>query len=345
MEQNNQLIERIRRLCAVPGVSGDEGRVREAILAEVAGYGECSTDPLGNLIVEKKGAKAPKNKLLLSAHMDEVGFIITHIEESGLLRFACVGGIDSRVVAGKSVDIGDNRLYGVIGTKAVHLQDEKEREEVPDPDKLFIDIGAATKKEAEAHVSPGDRAVFHAPGLPLGDDMLLARALDDRAGCALLIELIRGQLPCDCTFAFTVQEETGCTGAETAGYAVNPDVSIVVEATTASDIPGTAPDKVVCRLGEGPVLSFMDRGTIYDRGLYRLALDTAKREGIPCQSKEGVFGGNESRAIQTSRGGVRALAVSLPCRYLHSPSNVLHLGDLEGTLLLLRALIGEAAGL
>lgn len=245
------------------------------------------------------------------------------------------------MIVGKSVEIGPNRLYGAVGSKALHLHTEKEREEVPERDKLFIDIGARSKAEALEHVQPGDRAVFYAPFLSLGEDCILGRAFDDRAGCALLVKLLQSQLPCDCYFSFTVQEETGCTGAVTAGYTVAPDIAIAVETTTASDIGGVSGNQAVSHLGKGPVVSFMDSGTVYDSQLYRLAFEIAKKEAIPCQTKSMVAGGNESRSLQTARGGSRVMAVSLPCRYLHSPSNLLHKKDVEDTYRLLKALIGE----
>lgn len=339
-----QMLKNLELLGDLPGVSGCEDPVRDAILGQIEDHCESwQVDALGNLLVHKKGAAPAAQRLLLTAHMDEVGFIVTHIEEDGLLRFAAVGGIDSRVVVGKAVEVGPRRLYGVIGSKAVHLQEEKEKDEALKLDKLFIDIGATCAETAGEHVRVGDRAVFYAPFLELGDQRVLGRAFDDRAGCALLVELIRSELPCDCHFAFTVQEETGCTGAVAAGYSVDPDIAIVVEATTASDIAGVPPEKAVCRLGGGPVISFMDKGAVYDRGLVRLVLDTAGKHGIPVQVKEGVYGGNESRSIQTARDGVRTVAVSLPCRYLHSPSNVLQAGDITHTRDLLFRLI-EAAG-
>ncbi len=334
------LIDLICELSDIPGVSGWEDPVRERIVSLVQEHCDSlQTDALGNLIAFKKGARRPKNKLLLSAHMDEVGFIITHIEEDGLLRFANVGGIDTRVVVGKAVEVGPNRLYGAVGSKALHLHTEKEREEVADLEKLFIDIGARSRDEALEHVQPGDRAIFHAPFLQVGDDCVLVRAFDDRAGCALLVKLLQSELPWDCHFAFTVQEETGCTGAAAVGDAVHPDIAIVVESTTASDIGGVSGSKTVSCLGKGPVVSYMDGGTVYDSELYRLAFEVAKEEGIPCQTKSLVAGGNESRSLQTVGTGARVMAVSLPCRYIHSPSNMLHKQDVEDTYRLLQALI------
>ncbi len=341
----NGLTERIRRLAAIPGVSGREEAVRAAILEEIKGRcARCEVDALGNLIVFKKGRERPANKLLFAAHMDEVGFVITFIEEDGLLRFSTVGGIDTRVIVGKPVEVGDKRLGGVVGSKAHHQRSEKEREDVAEPDALYIDIGAHSRDEAQQYVSIGDRAIFCADFMELGEHRIAGRAFDDRAGCALLVALIERELPYDCYFAFTVQEETGCVGARAAGFTVAPDIVAVVETTTAADIAGVPPDKAVCRLGEGPVLSFIDKGTVYDRALYDRAFAVAQKRGIPCQPKTLVAGGNDSSSFQVAGAGCRALAVSLPCRYLHSPSNLLDTRDVQAAAQLLHALAGELAG-
>jgi endoglucanase len=171
----------------------------------------------------------------------------------------------------------------------------------------------------------------------------MGKALDDRAGCAMLIKLIQSELEYDCTFVFTVQEEIGCVGAKAAAYTVKPDISIVVETTTAGDLAGVAPNKKVCALKNGPVVPFMDRGTVYDRELYDRAHAVANRLGIPCQTKEGVYGGTEGRSIQTAGAGAKVLAVSLPCRYLHSASCLLAQQDMQQELQLLQALIEEFA--
>lgn len=340
-----ELLQTIAYLSGLAGVSGDEGAVRAAIIELLDGCCTLHTDPLGNLIAHKKGRKTPSKRLLFSAHMDEVGFIVTHIEENGLLRFAAVGGIDSRVVFGKSVLVGEQCLPGVIGAKALHQLSDQEKETPPKLDELYIDIGAESRKQAEKFVLPGDRVIFDSPFLRFGNGKILAKALDDRAGCALLVHLAKSDLPYDCTFSFTVQEETGCTGGVTAGYTVQPDIAVAVETTTASDIAGVPEDKTVCALGNGPVVSFMDRGTIYDHQLYRLALSAAKEREIPVQTKEGVYGGNESRSLQVAGNGARVIAVSLPCRYLHSPSCVIQQEDVDSTYRLLQALIEEFGAL
>ena len=332
-------IELIRKLSDIPGVSGDEAAVREEIAALIKDHCQAiQTDALGNLLAFKKGARTGK-RIMLSAHMDEVGLIITGIGEDGLLLASPVGGIDSRVAFGRAVEVGAGRLPGVIGGKALHHLDAKEKETPPSWDALRIDIGAASKEEAQAVVTPGERAVFSSRFAELGQDCILGRAFDNRVGCALMVELIRAELPFDCHFAFTVQEETGCTGAATAAYTLQPEIGITVEATTAADIPGTSPGEQICRLGDGPVLSFMDKGTVYDNELFGSALAIARERGISCQPKAGVTGGNESRAVQTAGSGARVLALSLPCRYLHSPSLMMHKGDIEQGYKLLLALI------
>lgn len=339
------MIDTIQKLSLISGVSGDEALVREEIISQIKGHCDFHVDNLGNIIAFKKGEKAPKNVIQLDAHMDEVGFIITYIEDSGLLRFASCGGIDGKLIVGKAVLIGRNNVCGVIGTKAIHQQSDEEKNKVPELKNLFIDIGAQTKEQAEKLVNLGDRAKFKAEFLEFGEDFILAPALDDRAGCALLIELLKAPSPVDFFCTFTVQEETGLTGAKVASYTVNPDISIAIETTTAGDIAGVSEDKKVCFLGKGPVISFMDKSTIYDSELYHLALATAKEHGIKAQTKMGIYGGNNSGAMHTARNGVRAMAVSMPCRYLHSPSCMLKKSDIEDTLALLKQLIVKVSSL
>ncbi len=339
------MYDTLAALVALPGVSGRETPVREELARQLEPLCQLSVDPLGNLIAFKKGRKTPKNKILLSAHMDEVGFIITYIEENGMLRFAPVGGIDSRLAVGKRLKIGPGAVPGVIGFKAIHQQSSEERGKVPSFEELYLDIGALSRQEALEQVQLGDTAIFDTGLLPLGEDKLLGRALDNRAGCALLLELLQKDLEYDVTAAFTVMEETGCQGARTVAAQVEPDIALILETTTASDIPGVSPENQVCHLGKGPVVSFQDRGTVYDWELYRAVLKLAQEKNIPCQSKAGVYGGNESRSFQTGACGARVAALSLPCRYLHSPACMLDRRDLDSMAALLEALIPVAATL
>jgi putative aminopeptidase FrvX len=338
------MLELLTRLCNAPGVSGDESSVAAIITSEIKGHAEYKIDNLGNIIVFKKGLSRPQTRLMLCAHMDEVGLIVTFITETGLLKFDTVGGIDPRVIIGRRIKLSKSSIAGVIATKAVHLQNAEERKVSPDVDKLYIDIGAISREDALKYVTLGDTAIFDSDFTEFGDGLIKARALDDRVGCTMLIELIKSELPFDCHFAFTVQEEVGLRGAKTATYAIKPDAALVLETTTAADIPFIDDHKKVCYLGRGPVLSFMDGRTIYDRGLFDLALTLAEENGIRCQVKQAVAGGNDSGAIHISNEGVRTLAVSLPCRYLHSPCCVIKYEDLLDTLKLVRELLPAIAG-
>jgi endoglucanase len=328
----------LRTLCAVNGVSGDESAVREAIIKEIDGLCEYRTDNLGSLICFKKGSKTPEKKLMICAHMDEVGFIITYIREDGTLAIAPVGGIDPMVAIGRQVRVGSRAIPGVIGSKAVHNLSKEEREKAPDWDNLSIDIGADSREEAEEYVTIGDCAYFLPDFTELGGSRVRSKAIDDRAGCAMMIRMIQEGVEYDTWFVFNVQEEIGLRGSRASAFAVDPDFALVLESTTAADIDGVSGQKRVCALGGGPVVGFMDRSTVYDRELYRLAFDTAEGAGLPCQTKTMIAGGNDAGAIHITRGGIRTLAVSLPCRYLHSASCVIDTADLESSYKLVRLL-------
>ncbi|MDO5602790.1 MAG: M42 family peptidase [Oscillospiraceae bacterium] len=329
----------IETLCGLRGISGQEDEVRDFLLKEIAPYAACTVDAMGNLLVEKKGKKTAEKRVLFSAHMDEVGFIVTHIEEDGLLRIAPVGGISPLVTPGRAVLVGEKAAPGVIGCKPVHLLEKGEKDKPAPLEECRVDMGAANKEEACALASPGDAVTFDASFLRLGGEKFCAKAIDDRAGCAILLDMIRQELPYDCLFSFTVQEETGCAGAKAAAFALRPDIAIAVESTTAADLADVKPGKEVCRQGCGPVLSFMDKGTLYDKELFRFVCERAEKNGLAFQTKQGVFGGNESRSLQTAGGGARVLAVSLPVRYLHSASGVCGWRDAEET----RKLLGHMA--
>ena len=331
----------LEKLCQLSGVSGNEKEVREFICNEIDGSCEYEIDPLGNIIAFKKGKKAPDKKLMIAAHMDEVGLIVTSIKADGTLKISPVGGVDAGVVIGRQVLVGDEKLVGVIGAKAVHNLSAEEKKTAPKFSKLYVDIGASNKEEAEKHVSMGDIITFKSEFIEFGNDKIKGKAIDDRAGCAIMIELIKGELEYDITFVFTVQEEIGTRGAKVATYTVKPDFAIVLETTTAADIPVASEEKRVCELGGGAVVSYMDRATIYDRELYKLAFTVAAEKNIPIQTKTMVAGGNDSGAIHVSNGGVRTLAISAPCRYLHSPSCVVNGSDLIACRDLAKVLIAK----
>lgn len=317
------MLETLKRLCGLDAVSGDESAVRDYIISEIKDFCEYETDPLGNLIVFKKGKKRPEMKLLVDAHMDEVGLIVTNITDSGFLKFKTVGGIDTAVLMLRRVRI-KGEINGVICGKPVHLLSAEEKKKLPKPDTLYIDIGAETKEQAEKLVRIGDRAVIAGEFESLGG-RIKSKALDDRIGCAVLMELLKRDSKYDFHASFSVQEEIGLRGAKTAAYTVNPQAALVLEATTAADIAGTELSARVCVLGKGPAVSFMDNSTVYDRAFYNAALES----GIKCQPKSAVAGGNNSGAVHLSRGGVRTLAISAPCRYIHSAGSIADTEDIK----------------
>lgn len=322
----------LERLCICNGISGDEFSIRKLIEYEIKPYAdEIKTDNLGNLIVFKKGKNRAKHKLMLSAHMDEVGLMVTDITTDGYLKFDEVGGIDKRILLGKHVTIGNKKLNGVIGIKPIHLTKSDESGSVPAMSDMYIDIGADSADEAKKYVCIGDSVNFLSD-FEYNEVTIKSKALDDRFGCYVLIELIKSDLEYDTHFVFCVQEEVGLRGAKVATYTVAPEFAIVVETTTAADVPEVDLDKQVCNLSQGAVISVMDRRTIYDKQLVKTAFDIASEYGISAQYKRAVAGGNDAGIIHQSRGGVRTLAVSLPCRYLHAPSCIVNVADCESTI-------------
>lgn len=330
--------ELLKELCMANSVSGDESAVRELIISKIDGFCEYYTDNLGSLVCFKKGKKTPAKKLMICAHMDEVGFIVTSIRSDGTLTFGEVGGVDPTVAIGRQVTVGKKNIGGVIGSTAVHNLSKEAREKAPSMDSLYIDIGAENKEDAEKYVSPGDCVYFASRFTMLGDKHIKSKAIDDRAGCAMMIEMIRGEIEYDTYFVFNVQEEIGLRGSAATAFALAPDFAVVLEATTAADIDGASGAKRVCELGKGPVVGFMDRRTVYDKELYRLAFSLAEENGLPCQTKTMIAGGNDSGSIHISGKGVRTIAVSLPCRYLHSASCVIEEEDMDNALSLVKLL-------
>lgn len=338
------MLEELKTLCRLSGVSSREDQVRDYIRAQAEPYADSiRTDVLGNLIVFKKGAKSAPDHLMLAAHMDEVGLIIDRINDDGTLGFQNVGGINRQVLIGKPVYVGDKRHLGVVGMKPIHLTTAKERKEIPELKKLYIDIGAGSKEEAQKLVELGDVAVFHDDVQEFGNGMLKAKAIDDRVGCAVLLDLLREELPMDVTFVFTVQEEVGTRGATASAFAIKPKIALVVEGTTAADLPGIEGGDRVCSAGKGPVIPMMDGGTIYDRGIFLMLRTLAEENNIPWQTKEYISGGTDARAIQRSRSGVRVGAMSAAVRYLHAPSSVAAISDYEAMIKLGRLFIAAVA--
>ncbi len=321
------MLNHLKELCLLNGVSGDENAVAAYIIDQIAPYAECYIDPLGSVIAHKKGAQRAKKRVLFDAHIDEVGLIITSIRDDGMLTFSCVGGINTEVLLAKRVKIGD--IYGVICVKPVHLLTGDEKKKIPEKDSLVIDIGATSKADAEQYVEVGDTAAFDSDFIIFGDNKIKAKALDDRVGCAILIDLIKTDLPFDAWLSFSVQEEVGLRGAKAAAYNVDPDFAITIETTTACDIADTPENKTVCCLNKGAVVSFMDGSTLYEKALFDAAFDVANKTNSKIQVKRGTSGGNDAGAIHLTKSGVRTLTLSVPCRYLHSAECVIDQNDIQ----------------
>ncbi len=317
------MLDLLEKLCQIDATSGDEKPVRDYIISEIKDFCEYKIDNLGNLICFKKGKNKPLKKVMIDAHMDEVGLIITSVDSNGFLNFKTVGGIDTSALMFRPVKINGS-IDGIIGGKPIHLIKADARKKLPESDSLYIDIGAVSKEDALSKINLGDRAVITSEFIA-NDNFVKAKAIDDRIGCAVLIDLLKNESEYDFFACFSVQEEIGTRGAKTATYAINPDSALILEATTAADIADIPKDKNVCELGKGTAASFMDKGTVYDKAYYNAALQS----GITCQVKRTVAGGNNSAGVHLSREGVRTLAISLPCRYIHSSSSVANINDIE----------------
>ena len=349
----------LKKLCLAFGPSGNEDEIREIIISEIKDHAdEYYTDKVENLIAFKKGKKRPGKKRLFTAHMDEVGFMITSAGDDGYLKFKNLGGIESTVILGKQAIVGEKRFTAIFGGKPVHLLKNDEREKMRSVDDMYLDIGVAKKEEKKDEdkdkksgkknkedkedekekkdepkpVEIGEFATFKSDFLEFGQDKIKCKAIDDRFGCYILIEMIKSKLAYDSYFAFTICEEIGLRGAKTAAHIVQPDVAVVFEATTAGDIYDKKEKNKICSLGDGAVISIMDNTAIYNKKLIDLAFDTAQKKSIKTQVKQTVAGGNDSGAVQKSGKGVEVLAISLPTRYIHSPSCVADLNDMDECL-------------
>lgn len=334
------MLELIKELCNIDGVSGGEAPVREKIISLIDGFCEWSVDSLGNLLCFKKGRKQANKKVMFAAHMDEVGFIVTGIDGDGFLKFGAVGGILESALHGRVLRKGD--LKCVIGGKTWHLVRSDDKKEYIKLDDLYGDIGAKSKEEAEKYVSPGDLFAFDVETADFGANSLCGKALDDRAGCAIMVDMIRSELEYDAHFAFTVCEEVGLRGAGPAAFSVRPDVAVVLESTTAADICGSEGGKRVTVQGDGVAVSFADRATLYDRELFALVCETAEKNSIKFQVKSAIAGGNDSGSIHRAAAGVKTTALSIPARYIHTSQSTVNKADVLASRALAEAVLSAA---
>ncbi len=334
----------LKTLCELQGLSGREEFVRRAVAdacREALGDDAVSFDGTGSVIAVRRAKDAAFPRVLLAAHMDEIGLMVNSATEDGLLRFRAIGGIDPRVLISKRVMVGygESALPGIIGEAPIHLQSEEDEKAAPQMDKLLIDIGAKDKAEAEAKAPLGTPVTFLSPYTPFGDGFVCARALDDRVGVYNLLRLLDAPYPGELTFAFTTQEEVGLRGAFAAAFTVQPELGIVLEGTTANDLGDTEDRFKVCEPGRGPCVSFMDNSSIADRELFKLVLRAGKAENVPHQIKKYVAGGNDAGAVQRAGAGAKTVVLSVPCRNIHSPSSVCCLRDVDNQMELAKAVL------
>ena len=337
--------EWLKELSEAIGVSGDEESVRHTVLRAIDGHAEqIRIDPMGSITAFKRGAGSSGLRVMVAAHMDEVGFIVTGYDSDGLIRFASVGGVDDRILPGLRVKVGGKLLPGVVIWTPIHLNNDQDVVKLKN---LRIDIGANSKDEAAGKVKKGERIAFDSRFMEIGADgrLLRGKAFDDRGGCSLLIDVLRGgPYPVDIYAAFTVQEEIGLRGAQGAAQTLQPDVAFVLEGTTAHDVPDPAREQddsrdlnPTSRMGGGPVLTILDAGLIVPPQLLNFLRAAADAEGIPYQFKTRGSGGTDGGQIHLAGAGAQTAVISLPCRYIHSPAAYLLREDYDHALRLIQA--------
>jgi len=338
-------VQLLKSLSEARGISGQESAVRQVVLNALDGHAEqIRIDPLGSITAVKPGTGERKLRVMIAAHMDEIGFMVSGVDGDGLIRFTNVGGVDDRILPGLRVKIGTNGISGVIVWTPIHLNREQT---VVKMSNLRIDIGAASRDDANGKVKLGDMIVFDTSFVELGDHMVRGKAFDDRVGCSLLIDVLRGgPYPVDVLAAFTVQEEIGLRGAQVAAQFFQPDVAFVLEGTTANDIPNPLAEvddqdqpNPTCRVLGGPVISVMDRSLVVDPRMFSFLRSTAEQHDIPYQLKTQLGGGTDGGSIHIANSGVMTGVISMPCRYIHSPAALLHREDYDNMLRLIEAVL------
>jgi len=338
------LADTLEKLSNACGVAGREEEVRSLMKNFLKPYvDEVKEDKLGNIIGIKKGKKnAPK--VMLAAHMDEIGLLVKIISKKGFIQFAKIGGIDDRILLAQKVIVYTEKgpLHGIIGSKPPHIQKEEERKRVLTCDELFIDIGAENQEQAKKMgVKIGDPVGFDIKFAKVGKNIVIGRAFDDRVGCAVMVEVMKRLEKTECTVyaVGTVQEEVGLRGATTAAFGIYPDVGIALDVTIAGDVPGVREVEAPIKLGKGPSIEIADMGLIAHPKVVRLLVDVAEENKIPYQLETGLPGPTDAARISLTREGVPSGVISIPTRYIHSPSSLLSLEDAEKTVKLTVAAI------
>jgi len=331
------LADTLEKLSNACGIAGREEEVRSLMRNFLKPYvDEVKEDKLGNIIGIKKGKKnAPK--VMLAAHMDEIGLLVKTISKEGFIQFAKIGGIDDRILLAQKVIVYTEKgpLHGIIGSKPPHIQKEEERKRVLTYDELFIDIGAENQEQAKKMgVKIGDPLGFDIKFAKVGKNIVIGKAFDDRVGCAVMVEAMKRLEKTECTVyaVGTVQEEVGLRGATTAAFGIYPDVGIALDVTIAGDVPGVREVEAPIKLGKGPSIEIADMGLITHPKVVRLLVDAAEENKIPYQLETGLPGSTDAARISLTREGVPSGVISIPTRYIHSPSSLLSLEDAEKTV-------------
>ncbi|MBI2567341.1 MAG: M20/M25/M40 family metallo-hydrolase [Candidatus Schekmanbacteria bacterium] len=339
----------LRQLSDAIGVPGFEDEVRSVIRGLIAPVAdEVRTDVLGNLIATRRGRAG--FKLMLDAHMDEVGLMVSAIDSGGFLRFATLGGWDVRDLPAHGVTIvtrQGERVFGIVGTRPIHITPPEDRTKAIPLDDLYIDIGARDAAEVAAMgVRIGDPAVIHYPFRPLGTRQVVGKAFDDRAGCAVAIRVLEAlagvDLNLDLACCFSVSEEVGARGAPAAAYDIQPDLALALEGTMAADTPGVPEARQPAQLGKGPVITIADSSVVVPRRVVEALERAAEEEGVTYQYKRPIYGGTNAGPIQRTRTGVPVGVVSVPCRYLHTPLQLLRLDDFDATVALVTRFVASS---
>ncbi len=336
-----KLIARQAELCGLIGCPGYEDEVAAYLLERVSPLcDEARIDALGSVVAIRKGTRPGGPRILLDAHMDEVGFMVSAIDARGFLRVAPLGGIDRALMPGATLVFATEtggRVWGIVGTLPPHVTKPEDRGKAPDFPDLYVDIGARTPEEAAARgLRVGSTGTFDTPFRSIDDRFLMGRAFDDRTACNVVLAVLEelSHAPADATVlvSFSCQEEVGGRGATAAAFALEPDFAVAIENTTATDTPGVPAEKTVACLGGGPVLTIADNTLLVPRRLLALQERAAASAGVAFQHKRPIYGGTDGGRIALTRGGVPTCVVSVPCRYIHAPAGLLLVEDIENTV-------------
>ncbi len=338
------LFDIIKELCETPGIAGYERRVAEVLeRLMIDNVDAIKVDTMGNLVARKGDDEEAKLKVLVTAHMDEIGLMVKNIDENGFINFVKVGGIDDKLLIGRKVIIhGKEKVFGVIGVKPPHLEEKEEEGKIPKYKEMFIDIGANDKKDAEKYVSIGDPITFYAETTKLVNDLITGKAFDDRLGCAVLVKLAEYGYPDDiCVYLVgTSQEEVGLKGARTIAYKLKPDIAIAIDTTPAGDYPFVKSENIPVKVGKGPVIEVLEaggRGVISHPKVVEWLRKVAEAKKIPYQINVGDGGMTDAAIMYITRAGIPSCSIGIATRYIHSQVEVASLKDVENTIKLLAA--------